>query len=53
MAAEKDTPILSLLLLVGQLEAVLARIAALEAQLARLEKSRKTPDKPSLPPSRG
>ena len=58
--AEKDALILSLLPLVGQLEAALARIAALEARnaelearLADLERPRKTPDNSSLPPSRG
>ena len=48
--AEKDALILSLLPLVGQLEAALARIAELEA---RLEKPPKTPDNSSLPPSKG
>lgn len=51
--AEKDALILSLLPLVGRLEAALARIAELEARLARLEKPPKTPDNSSLPPSRG
>ena len=58
--AEKDALILSLLPLVGQLEAALARIAALEARnadlearLADLERPRKTPDNSSLPPSKG
>jgi len=51
--AEKDAIILSLLPLVGQLEAALARIAELEARLALLEKPAKTPDNSSLPPSRG
>ena len=58
--AEKDALILSLLPLVGQLEAALARIAALEARnadlearLADLEHPRKTPDNSSLPPSKG
>ncbi len=52
-AAEKDALILSLLPLVGQLEAALARIAELEARLALLEKPPKTPDNSSLPPSKG
>ncbi len=51
--AEKDALIRSLLPLVGQLEVALARIAALEAQLAELERPRKTPDNSSLPPSQG
>jgi len=51
--AEKDALILSLLPLVGQLEAALARIATLEARLAALEKPPKTPDNSSLPPSKG
>ena len=58
--AEKDALILSLLPLVGQLEAALARSAALEARnadlearLAALERPRKTPDNSSLPPSKG
>ena len=51
--AEKDALIRSLLPLVGQLEVTLARIAALEAQLAELERPRKTPDNSSLPPSQG
>jgi transposase len=51
--AEKDALILSLLPLVGQLEAALTRIAELEARLARLEKPPKTPDNSSLPPSKG
>jgi transposase len=51
--AEKDALILSLLPLVGQLEAALARIAVLEARLAELERPRKTPDNSSLPPSKG
>jgi transposase len=51
--AEKDAIILSLLPLVGQLEAALARIAELEARLALLEKPAKTPDNASLPPSKG
>jgi transposase len=51
--AEKDALILSLLPLVGQLEAAQARIADLEARLAELEKPKKTPDNSSLPPSKG
>ena len=51
--AEKDALILSLLPLVGQLEAALARIAELEARLAKLDRPAKTPDNSSLPPSRG
>jgi transposase len=51
--AEKDALILSLLPLVGQLQAALARIAELEARLASLEKPPKTPDNSSLPPSNG
>ncbi len=51
--AEKDALILSLLPLVGRLEAALARIAELEARLARYEKPPKTPDNSSLPPSKG
>ena len=51
--AEKDALIRSLLPLVGQLEAALARIAELEARLAKLERPAKTPANSSLPPSRG
>jgi transposase len=51
--AEKDALILSLLPLIGQLEAALARIAELEARLAKFEAAPKTPDNSSLPPSRG
>jgi transposase len=51
--AEKDALILSLLPLVGQLEAALSRIAELEARLAKLERPPKTPDNSSLPPSKG
>ena len=51
--AEKDALILSLLPLVGQLEAARARIAELEARLALLEKPPKTPDNSSLPPCKG
>ena len=51
--AEKDVLVLSLLPLVGQLQAALARIAALEARIAQLEKPPKTPDNSSLPPSKG
>ncbi len=48
--AEKDALIWSLLPLVGQLQAALARIAELEARLATLERPAKTPDNSSLPP---
>jgi transposase len=51
--AEKDALILSLLPLVGQLEAALARIAELEKRLAGFERRPKTPDNSSLPPSKG
>jgi transposase len=51
--AEKDALIVSLLPLVSQLEAALARIAELEARLALLDKPPKTPDNSSLPPSKG
>ena len=51
--AEKDALILSLLPLVGQLEAALARIAELEKRLAKFERPAKTPDNSSLPPSKG
>jgi transposase len=51
--AEKDALILSLLPLIGRLDAALARIAELEARLALLEKPPKTPDNSSLPPSKG
>jgi transposase len=51
--AEKDALILSLLPLVGQLEAALARITALERRLAKFERPGKTPDNSSLPPSKG
>ena len=51
--AEKDALILSLLPLIGRLDAALARIADLEARLALLEKPPKTPDNSSLPPSKG
>jgi transposase len=51
--AEKDALILSLLPLVGQLQAALARIAELEARLAKFERPNKTPDNSSLPPSKG
>src|SRR6185437_12756425 len=51
--AEKDALILSLLPLVGQLEAALARIAELEKRLATFERPKKTPDNSSLPPSKG
>jgi transposase len=51
--AEKDALILSLLPLVGQLQAAMARIAELEARLTLLEKPPKTPGNSSLPPSKG
>jgi transposase len=51
--AEKDALILSLLPLVGQLEAALARIAELEKRLAVVEWPAKTPDNSSLSPSKG
>ena len=51
--AEKDGLILSLLPLVGQLQAALARIAELEKRLAKFERPAKTPDNSSLPPSKG
>ncbi len=51
--AEKDALILSLLPLVGQLEAALARIAELEKRLAAFERPPKTPENSSLPPSKG
>jgi transposase len=51
--AEKNALILSLLPLIGRLEAALARIAELEARLTLLEKPPKTPDNSSLPPSKG
>lgn len=51
--AEKDALIRSLLPLVGQLQAAVARIAELEARLAKLERPTKTPDNSSLPPSTG
>jgi len=51
--AEKDALILSLLPLVGQLQAALARIAELEVRLAKFERPGKTPDNSSLPPSKG
>jgi transposase len=51
--AEKDDLILSLLPLVGQLEAALARITELEQRLAVFERPPKTPDNSSLPPSAG
>lgn len=47
--AEKGALIFSLLPLVGQIQAVLARIAELEARLALPEKPPKTPDNSSLP----
>jgi transposase len=48
--AEKDALILSL---AGQLQAALARIGALEKELAALRSPPKTPDNSSLPPSKG
>jgi len=51
--AEKDDLILSLLPLVGQLEAALARIAELEKRLAAYERAPKNSDNSSLPPSTG
>jgi transposase len=51
--AEKDALIRSLLPLVGQLDAALARIAELEKRLAAFERPPKTPDNSSLPPARG
>jgi transposase len=51
--AEKDDLILTLLPLVGQLEAALVRIAELEKRLAAFERPPKTPDNSSLPPSKG
>lgn len=51
--AEMDALILSRLPLAGQLEAALARIVELEKQLAALDRPPKTPDNPSLPPSKG
>ena len=51
--AEKDDLILTLLPLVGQLEAALARITELEARLAAFEHPPKTPDNSSPPPSKG
>jgi transposase len=51
--AEKDDLIRSLLPLVGQLEAALARIAELEKRLAVFERPAKNPDNSSLPPSKG
>ena len=50
--AEKDALILSLLPLVGQLEAALARIAGLEARIGELTRPPKTPDNSSTPPSK-
>src|SRR3954471_19908178 len=48
-AAAKDELILSLLPLVGQLEAALARIAELEKRLAAFERPPKTPRQPARP----
>ncbi len=50
--AEKDALILSLLPLIGQLEAVLARVAELGKRLAAFERPPKTPNNSSLPPSK-
>ena len=50
--AEKDALILSLLDLVPQLEAALARIAVLEARIDELTRPPKTPDNSSTPPSK-
>jgi transposase len=49
----EDDLILTLLPLVGQLEAALVRIAELEKRLAAFERPPKTPDNSSLPPSKG
>jgi transposase len=51
--AEKDALILSLLPLVGQLEAALAKIAVLEARIEELTRPAKTPDNSGTPPSQG
>ena len=51
--AQKDEIIVSLLPLIGQLEAAMARIAALEKRLAAFEQPPKTPGNSSLPPSKG
>ncbi len=51
--AEKDALILSLLPLVGQLEAALARVAALEARVEEPTRPPRTPDNSSTPPARG
>jgi transposase len=51
--AEKDALILTLLPLVGRLEAALARIAELEKRLSAFERPPKNPDNSSLPPSKG
>src|ERR1700736_1564229 len=51
--ADKDALIRSLLPLVGQLDAALARIAEWEKQLAAFERPPKNPDNSSLPPSKG
>ena len=50
--AEKDALIRSLLPLVGQLDAALARIAELEKRLAAFERPPKNSDNSSLPPSK-
>lgn len=51
--AQKDALILELLPLAGQLEAALARVAALEARVEELSRPPKTPDNSGVPPSRG
>ena len=51
--AEKDELILSLLPLVGRLEAALARITDLEKRLAAYERPPKNPGNSSMPPSKG
>jgi len=51
--AGKDALIRSLLPLVGQLQAALARVAELERRLAAAERPAKAPDNSSLPPSKG
>ena len=51
--AEKDELILSLLPLVGRLEAALARITDLEKRLAAYERPPKNPSNSSMPPSKG
>jgi hypothetical protein len=51
--AKKDVLILSLLPLVGQLEAALARVAVLEARVEELTRPPRIPDNSSTPPVRG